>query len=170
MAITMDVLTPTVQPGSGMTVSWTGTLDGPNWIQDFATGAWSISCVHTGNNPRRTGTLRAFLIPIGVVPDPSALYSIRANVNAVDALEPALAQYPGLFAVSTDGVITNSVTASGCDLRDFYEATAPLQIPAETPAGEYYVVSVNYPKRDWARVRQHATLHTPTSPGSCRRS
>lgn len=47
-------------------------------------------------------------------------------------------------------MITNSVTASGCDLKDTYEATAHLQIPAETPPGEYYVVSSNYPKRDWA--------------------
>lgn len=149
IAITMDVLTPTVLPGSGMAVHWTGTLDGPNWIQDFGTGEWSISCVDTGNNPRRTGTLRAFLVPVGVVSDPSTLYSIRANVNALDAEGPARAQYPGLFAVSTDGAITNSVSSSGCDLRDTYEATAPLQIPADTPPGEYYVVSINYPKRDW---------------------
>jgi hypothetical protein len=149
IAITMDVLTPTVQAGSGMTVSWTGTLNGPNWIQDFSTGEWSVSCVDTGNNPRRTGTLRAFLIPIDVVSDPSTLYSIRDGVSAVDAEGPALAQYPGLLALSTDGVITNSVTASGCDLRDDYVATAPLQIPAGTPAGEYYVLSINYPKRDW---------------------
>ncbi len=113
----------------------------------------------TGNNPRRTGTLRAFLIPRGVVPDPSTLYSIRASVSAAEAQGPALAQYPGLLALSTDGVITNSVTASGCDLMDNYEATAPLQIPADTPAGEYYVVSVNYPKRDWG-----------TCPASCNAS
>ncbi|MEO7369748.1 MAG: hypothetical protein ABI949_08350 [Ilumatobacteraceae bacterium] len=156
IAITMDVLTPTVQAGTAMTVHWTGTLDGPNWIQDFSTGAWSISCVDSGNNPRRTGTLRAFLIPFGVVPDPSTLYSIRANVSAAEAQGPALAQYPGLLVLSTDGVITNSVASSGCDLRDDYVATAPLQIPADTPAGEYYVVSVNYPKRDWG-----------TCPASC---
>jgi hypothetical protein len=89
------------------------------------------------------------LIPVASVSDPSTLYSIRANVNAVDAVEPARAQYPGLLALSTDGVITYSVIPSGCDIRDEYEATAPLQIPAETPPGEYYVVSVNYPKRDW---------------------
>jgi hypothetical protein len=67
-----------------------------------------------------------------------------------DAVEPARAQYPGLQALSTDGVITYSLIGSGCDLRDEYVATAPLQIPADTPAGEYYVVSINYPKRDWA--------------------
>jgi hypothetical protein len=149
IAITMDVLTPTVQPGSGVTVHWTGTLDGPNWIQDFSTGQWSVSCRDTGNNPRRTGTLRAFLIPISSVQDSSTLYSIRAEVVTAKSMDPALAKYPGLFAVSTDGVITNSVAASGCNLTDNYEATAPLQIPAETPAGEYYVVSINYPKRDW---------------------
>ena len=132
-----------------MTVHWTGTLHGPNWIQNFSTGQWTISCVNTGNNPRRTGTLRAFLIPVASVSDPSTLYSIRANVNAVDAVEPARAQYPGLLALSTDGVITNSVIASGCDIKDLYEATGPLQIPADTPPGEYYVVSINYPKRDW---------------------
>ncbi|MEP7111735.1 MAG: hypothetical protein ABI862_00580 [Ilumatobacteraceae bacterium] len=148
MAITMEVLTPSVRPGTEVAVHWVGTLDGPNWIQNFSTGEWSVSCVD-GSNTRRTGTLRAFLIPIGVVSDPSTLYSIRANVSAVDAADPARAQYPGLIAASTDGVITNSVTRSGCDLNDTYEATAPLQIPADTPPGEYYVVSVNYPKRDW---------------------
>ncbi|MEP7114717.1 MAG: hypothetical protein ABI862_15730, partial [Ilumatobacteraceae bacterium] len=148
MAITIDVLTPSVQPGTGVTVHYVGTLDGPNWIQDFSTGEWSISCVD-GSNTRRTGTLRAFLIPIGAVSDPSTLYSIRANLSAVDSVEPARAQYPGLIFATTDGVITNTNTRSGCDLNDTYDATAPLQIPADTPPGEYYVVSANYPKRDW---------------------
>ena len=148
MAITMNVLTPTVQPGTAMTVDWTGTLDGPNWIQDFGTGEWTISCV-AGEQTRRTGTLRALLIPVSAVADPSTLYSIRANVSSVDAVEPARAIYPGLIPVSTDGVITWSMTMSGCNLTDMYVATAPLQIPADAPAGEYYVVSLNYPKRDW---------------------
>lgn len=120
-----------------------------NSSSDFSTGEWSVNCGITGTNERRTGTLRALLVPVGVVADPSALYSIRANLNAVDAVAPAQAQYPGLLALSTDGVITYSVVASGCDLRDLYEANAPLLIPAGTPAGEYHVVSNNYPKRDW---------------------
>ena len=112
MAITMNVLTPTVQPGAAMLVDWTGTLDGPNWIQDFGTGEWSISCV-AGEQTRRTGTLRALLIPVGAVTDSSTLYSIRANVNSVDAVEPARAIYPGLIPVSTDGVINWSMTHVG---------------------------------------------------------
>ncbi|MEO8907545.1 MAG: hypothetical protein ABI310_05645 [Microbacteriaceae bacterium] len=156
MAITMEVLTPTVPAGQEMTVHWTGTLDGPNWIRNFSTGKWSITCADSGSHPRRTGTLRAFLIPTGVAPDPSTLYSIRATQSAADALETARAQYPGLLLLSTEGVITNNVVATGCNLKDNYESTLPLQIPVDTPAGEYYVVSVSYPKRDWG-----------TCPASC---
>ena len=58
-----------------------GTLNGPNWIQDFSTGEWTVSCVANATNPRRTGTLRALSVPIGSVPDQSALYSIRNGVK-----------------------------------------------------------------------------------------
>jgi hypothetical protein len=149
MRITMEVLTPSVQPGTGMIVHWVGTLDGPNWIQNFSTGEWSVSCDDSGSQERRPGTLRAFLIPVGGVADPSTLYSIRANQSAVDSVELGRAQYPGLIFVTTDGVINDTITRTGCDLNDTYEGTAPLQIPADTPPGEYYVVSANFPKRDW---------------------
>jgi hypothetical protein len=66
-----------------------------------------------------------------------------------DSTDSIAAKYPGLFLAATDGVITFTVTQSGCDLHDAYEATAPLQVPAGTPPGEYYIVSINYPKRDW---------------------
>ncbi len=86
---------------------------------DFSTGEWSVNCGITGTNERRTGTLRAFLVPVGVVADPSALYSIRANLNAVDAVAPAQAQYPGLLALSPKrdwGTCPADCTASYADI------------------------------------------------------
>jgi hypothetical protein len=159
---------PEVAAGGAFLDQLTLTLTGPAWALNSKTG-WQIDCALPSSSNSFGGSLSAFLVPVSSVPDPTTLYSLSAQVQMSGSIDGVGAQYAGLIHLTAAALVsttsTTSHAASGCVSVLDYSAASNLTVPAGTPAGEYFVVTERFAKRDW-RDCDHSCRGTFTATGT----
>jgi len=152
LQFTTAVLAPQVVAGQAFPVEVTESETGPVWSQDPATGAWTTVCGFGSGPPppKPTVPINLFLVPVRQVSNPNDLYSLPAQATESGAAVGVGSQYPGLIRAVGTGVDQKPPgTHSGCTYTDNFDVTGQLTVPADTPAGEYFVVLEGFPKQDW---------------------